>query len=426
MLIARSVFQLPFVAIAVLSLVACSDTASSTTTATQDTLTQGVADAGAGPSVEAGVAPAAVPFPAWKPEVPTLALQGGEVLTAPKFQLVRYASDPGTAPATTLLQKIGASDYWKQTTSEYGVGVAVALPEVVLDTAAPATIDDKEIQAWLLSELDTAPTAGLAMPDWDTAFVWVAPASTSVTVAGSTLCKDIGGYHSTVPRANGQLVPYIVLPQCTVFLDQKGPDALTYALSHELVETATDPRGGGFRLGNKDVATALFWGGYEAGDLCALPANASKLAELGVVVQRTWSNRAASAGHDPCVPAVNKIGYGAFVELPDQYKDSSGTFPSLKMAVGEERTVDVRLFADATGTFTVYALDMASLDGKKSELKLTFANGAKSVIGKNGDTLKLTVHALAPGSYGSASALVLECVPERGRTMNVWAGLVTR
>ena len=53
----------------------------------------------------------------------------------------------------------------------------------------------------------------------------------------------------------------------------------------------------------------IYWvralGGGETSDLCAQdPESFTEFDELPYVVQRSWSNKAASAGHDPCVPQL--------------------------------------------------------------------------------------------------------------------------
>lgn len=81
---------------------------------------------------------------------------------------------------------------------------------------------------------------------------------------------------------------------------------------------------------------------------------------------------------------------------------------------------------DGPGTFTVTALDLATVQWKKPKLQFEFADGKKRATGKNGDVLHLSVHAAGSGSYGGASVLVLYAQSTAGKSETLWAVLVTR
>ena len=112
--------------------------------------------------------------------------------------------------------------------------------------------------------------------------------------------------------------PYAVLPTCAGMAGMSEIDLLTGALSHEWIESSTDPypvtnNGDDSAYAQVD-ANHTVWlvlgGGLEAGDLCVGEYNAFfKPADLGVTVQRTWSNQLALAGHDPCAPDLPGVAY---------------------------------------------------------------------------------------------------------------------
>jgi len=406
-----SLAALPLLFCAVLA--GCSSDASSSTTQSSSA-TQSLD----GTYPDAGGPVPGGPYPAFSSTAPQLALHGGSVLRAPKFQLVRYASDTTTA-AATLIQKMGASSYWSETTSEYGVGPAIALPEVAISGVAPAKMDDTDVTAWLTAQLDDKNTAGLAAPDGETVYVWSPPSSMVITQGGSKLCKEVGGYHSTFKRGNGEAVPYIVVPHCSRFDDLVGVDALTFSLSHEMIEAATDP----FSDTGYHVAGPLYYAfaGGEAGDLCELTSNNSVRPEdIGLLVQRTWSNRAALAGHEPCVPAAGVVTFGAFAAQSDHIGDNPA------ITIPNEKTIQVQLWSDAPmDTFAITAADLAQTQGKKPELTVTFPDGSNSASGKNGDILELTVKPIGPGTYpGGASVLLLEATSANGKSQHLWASYI--
>ena len=55
---------------------------------------------------------------------PRIVSAGGPVLTAPRLVVVTFGDEPFAAELETFAKSIGTSDYWKDTTSEYGVGPA--------------------------------------------------------------------------------------------------------------------------------------------------------------------------------------------------------------------------------------------------------------------------------------------------------------
>ena len=90
-------------------------------------------------------------------------------------------------------------------------------------------------------------------------------------------------------------------------------------------------------------------GGGEVGDLCAQePGAFTQFPELAYTVQRTWSNAAAMASHDPCVPALaNEVYFNAVPELNDTIT-IGGMFTMLgvQIPVGQTKTIDLDLFSD--------------------------------------------------------------------------------
>ena len=85
------------------------------------------------------------------------------------------------------------------------------------------------------------------------------------------------------------------------------------------------------------------------------------------MVQRTWSNVSAAAGHDPCVPVLATPYVSAAPVLSDMMIAAHGgmlTTEGTTVALGSSQTIEVDLFTDApTDAFTVEAFDAAQLSG---------------------------------------------------------------
>ncbi len=364
-------------------------------------------------------APPARPYPAFRPSPPTLALGAGKVLASPRIQVISYADDPSAPVVDAFVSSLGTSDYWSAVTREYGIGAATKLETVSLTDTAPSAIDDAQIAADLASRVAAG---SVAQPDGETVYVYVFPAGTTVTTHGVTTCTSIGGYHAEATLGQGS-APYVVVPRCGSFNGYVGDDLLTYTLSHELVEAATNPfrtSAPGFVVDDAHAAwIAIF--GEEAGDLCE--EQTMRLAS-GALVQRIWSNAAASAGHQPCAPSAGKPYFNAAPVLPDTTTIAGSDVPAVKVRVGTTRTIDLQLFSDAPApAWKVEVFDGASAKfGKPAQLALSLDRKT----GANGDVLRLTIEALTRGKTGRADGVSTFVVRSSGSGQETyWAALVS-
>jgi len=245
----------------------------------------------------------------------------------------------------------------------------------VLPDTPPSTLTDAQIRELIAQGATAAAAAdagasadgGASWPvaDGQTVFALFAPSGVTVTLpgnGGSTWvgCVDFGAYHGPLPLFADLTTTYAVIGRCDGYLGASGIDAVTSAASHELVESATDPLITAYEqadfAGSGWATTA---GGGEVGDLCKLDADSdARPADMaGFAVQRTWSNAAAAAGRDPCVPAPAGAPY--FLGVPELAPTE--TYPgeyALGIAVrpGESTTVDVHLVgAGVAGLWSLQA-----------------------------------------------------------------------
>jgi hypothetical protein len=222
-------------------------------------------------------------------------------------------------------------------------------------------------------------------------------------------------------------VQFALAAHCATPAGQTDLDVYSATMSHELIETATDPVFTGYV--QTDEASAAFqigtWG--EVCDLCEF-APSTEFRPPGVpgLSQRCWSNAAAAAGHDPCVPAISTPYFNAAPVLSDavSLSWSGDTYQAkgVRIPVGGTKTIEVDLFSDApTPDWHVVALDYAStFDGQPPALQLSLDRAT----GNNGSRLKLTLTVLrSVASYGG-EIFVLESLDASGAMRSYWNGIV--
>jgi hypothetical protein len=315
-----------------------------------------------------------------------------------------------------------------------------ALPGTSLpDGGASADFDAGVIDA---SAPLSATASSSATAPTNAVYVLFMPSGTTVTEGGGASCTDFGGYHdSFYYPPNGSNVVYAMVPRCASFGEGlNGIDAVTGAASHELIEASTDPFVGGngnqVAYGQVDI-NHILWeqvlGGGEVGDMCAQfpgvfyhPTEASMSA---FTVQRTWSNQAAAAGNDPCVPPLtaaqgepyyfNSVPNFGEVQVNVEGQDFStigGTAP-----VNTPTTIELDLFSNASTmgeSWQVHAYDANSIT-TGSAAALVFS--PPTVTGLNGDKVTMTV--TNNGSGGSTHPFIL--MSELGNGNYWWIGVLT-
>ncbi|HEY2365626.1 MAG TPA: hypothetical protein VGH87_04530, partial [Polyangiaceae bacterium] len=293
---------------------------------------------------------------------------GGPVLAQPSVVPVFFANDAEQPAIETFLNALSRSSYWTQATSEYGVGALAIGASVVTSNAAPPAITSADVERWLVAQRFVSP---------DRVYAVFYPAETTiVNDDGEVSCARFGGYHGEARNANGESVVYVAMPRCATFGDLRGLDALTSALSHELVEAATDPLVRTKPAYAAVDAAHMVWNLMplgEIGDLCSYDSRSYDRLVGSFMVQRVWSNASAKAGHDPCVPAPDGPYLRAVPVLTDTvplvYGGREVTTRGVSVPIGESRTIDVRLEADGpTDDWTVTATDATTPDGEPAEL----------------------------------------------------------
>ena len=361
---------------------------------------------------------APAPFP---PTLPTVIDRGGGVVASPEVYPIVFAGyDPATvATVQDFVNTLGAAPYWAATTKEYGVGLLVGHPAIVVPTAPAANLTLVEVAQWMAERLDANdplfPEAGPG-----TVFAIFYPDGVTISDSfGGGACTSWLGYHDHAARKDGTQVPFVVIPSCfpgateEVLVDQT-----TILLSHELVEAVTDPESTSFQGVDPEHRA---WGvdfGSEVADLCDEVVEPATVKEpsFPYVVSRSWSNAAAKGLHDPCVPAVGSVYFAAAPIVQDTVGLGQGVF----IRSGETRTVEIDLLADGDpgGPWQVELIDAESFRGVTAP-RLAFK--LDRTTGTRGDKLHADITVLS-GNKGDTE--IFYVVSTLGNVENAWVGVV--
>ena len=361
---------------------------------------------------------------------PQVVSNGGPILAAPEIVPIFFAGDADMqGQVEAFLHALAASPYWTATVGEYGIGAPTVMPTIV-STETPPTTDDG-VRGLLVSlfeippilELARQPPDGWPRPNANTVYVVFLPSGVTLTAGGSVSCKDFGAYHDETADAR---IVYALVPRCPTM--HMPIDAITPAISHELIEAATDPHPesapGWIGVDDAD-AVWDFTPGPEVGDMCEYASSAYQRLVDDYVVQRTWSNASAAAGHDPCVPTLGTPYVAAAPALDLITFDFPGGGSTMTRGVsvpnGDAHAIDVQLFSDAsTLDWTIDAEDVASgVMHMPAELEVSL----DTPTGNNGDTIHLEIKRLKDGDGGGSEFVLRSRV--NGVTVSLWWGLVT-
>jgi hypothetical protein len=349
-----------------------------------------------------------------RPNLPQVVTLGGPGLTNPKVLPIVYSTDSAANDLLAFLQELASTSYWGETTSEYGVGPLTVLPAVTLTSAPPPTVTDAALEAALADNTTGAnPSWGAA--DSNTIYLFVLPAGSIEKDGEGACCTDYDGYHYEA-TAGGLNVPYAVSCACPMF-DGPGVTDLqerTIDMSHELVESATDPfpdtASAYTQEDDADIVWTLVTDG-EVADMCEFNDDANVIPPGSTyMVQRTWSNAAAQRFDNPCVPVVTTTPYlNSFPQLGTiSYSNSYGTVTTqgLDVQLGASRTIDLTLVsASPVGApWTVNAYDY-------DDVIVGAAPGTSlqqdATSGGDGSTLHLTITPQTQDSMIGGEAFII-------------------
>jgi hypothetical protein len=351
-----------------------------------------------------------------QPVLPQVIDVGGTFLASPKVQPILYASDSGATDILAFLQEVATTSYWPQTTSEYGVGPLTVLAPVMLSDPAPASVTDAMLESSLASNTSGAnPAWGAADPG--TIYLFVLPAGTIESDSEGACCTDYDGYHYQTDVGVGSrvvTVPYALSCACPGF---DGPNVTdlqerTVDMSHELVETATDPFPDSdpayTQEDDADIVWTLVTDG-EVADMCEFNDDANVIPPGSTyMVQRSWSNAAAARFENPCVPVLTTTPYlNSFPQLGNiSYGVGHLTTRGIRIPLGQSQSIDVAL---VSGAPVAQHWGVSAYDYDYAILGLTSDSALRppSFNGGNGDSFRLTITPTSADSYLNGEAFII-------------------
>jgi hypothetical protein len=400
-------------------------------------------------------------YPAFKPDFGQIIKNNGYVMHAPVVVPVTWNSDPSQASFDAFADGLGASTYWQTITKDYDIGPATsgAANHAHMTTAAPATVTESMDVNSDLVKLVTA-NAGTTWPapTTDTIYAIFLPPGTSLLLPvggpGSQLvdaCRQgIGGYHFSTALSTQANVAYAVVPSCSAGSQMVTMEESTLSMSHEIIETATDPFSDGA------LANAGWYGfdtehlGFdvfnevqvEVGDTCEFYREAFYLGDstFPFALQRIWSNSSAAAGHHPCVPVPSGSYFNVTPldltevkvnRVPQLGVPSASMTKGVRVMAGQSGTFSVGFYSDGptSGPWTITAVGGNPLAARGGQDILAMYNPSSltatidKTSGQNGEIAHITVSVTTTGSLFKGEILTITSTLNRvSHYMPVWIG----
>ena len=182
---------------------------------------------------------------------------------------------------------------------------------------------------------------------------------------------------------------------------QNDLEALTANASHELIEVCTDPGNGAYAASDPGHAALALLLGTEVGDMCEAEPNVYVIPNgFPWRIQRSWSNREAWAGHDPCVPVDTTDYFYAAPIVTDMatiaVDGTDESVAAVTIPVGTSKTIDVRLVSNVSGGGPLQVTAWDEKTGGAAHLAFAWDGTDGGVtMGTPGDTLHLTIRKTA-------------------------------
>jgi hypothetical protein len=382
-------------------------------------------DTGGGP--EGGTRESGMPeagYEAPHPTAPQISNQGGAVIQDATILPIIFPMHPYATDVAGLASALKQAGYW-DLIGEYGVNSVTVGGPVNLTEQAPTTIDDSQIQTWLAGKL-IGDAATFGPPSNTTVYTIFYPASTTV----GTGCQP---YHWTFqdPDDLTLYISYVVVPLCNGG-GTNVEDDMIENVTRMWVSALTNPRplDQVYLFFDLNHVVWEYVTGNEVGTACSGLEGASSVytpPNVGHPVSKVWSNAAATAGHDPCVPQATGTAYfNSAPVLPDTFDwpwggaQTTGMTQGVHIPSGQSKTIDIDLFSDAptSGPWTVSASEVDFGFGTGA-LKLSF----DKTSGKNGDVVHLTI-AASPDADAGQTNEVFQVTSTLGATTTTWVGPV--
>jgi hypothetical protein len=377
-------------------------------------------------------------YPAFPPSGGQLQ-NSGETMSAPVIVAITWSSDPSAASFDSFADTLGGTSYWTQTAGSWGIGPVTSgmVNHVSVTTAPPATMTETDTSSDfqnMISMYAGVAGSGWPAPTSNTIYAFFLAPGTSAQLSGgpgsapSDACaQGIGGWHSGM-SVGSVTTTYAVVPSCSFPGGNTAAQQTTMSMSHEINEAASDPQGNGVYGFEDDSFAFDYFQDFQSedGDACEFFVSGpdssfyedveTTPAAFDYWVQRIWSNKSFTAGHNPCVP-VPSGAYFNVTPLDMQTvsivnpqgpggSSSSSNFTSkgYKALAGASVTFPIGFYSDAptSGPWNISAYAGNPLTGSQDQLaqynksSVTVSLDKKS--GQNGEKAYVTVNVKTTGS----------------------------
>jgi hypothetical protein len=334
--------------------------------------------------------PDAVFIPAAHPAFPQLPQGTNGVLTTPTIVTIVASNDTLAMDLFTFSDQLIAGTWWPAVATEYGIG-RPAHSVHLTGPAITANISGSQMERYIRQAI----TGHANMqPNGSMIYMLYLPDGINAVEDNTGMpnngCQFYGGYHQQLGNDSDN---WAYGQRCDMHGSARDQlDTLTVTGSHEIIESATDPVDGFYLPITSTSAPWLdsvwsqYYGGVvEAGDLCG-----STGIRIGTYeYQRSWSNRAAAEGGDPCVPTINEPYFAA-------------SAPQDWYAMAPGQTINVTITGWATAPMPDYAI-VANIDTGYDGFNVTLTSSTSTLsmsgniipLTNNGRTSRLTVTAPA-------------------------------
>jgi hypothetical protein len=337
---------------------------------------------------------------------------------------VYFSGDPLQAALDAKLRAWPSSAVF-QALGEYGITSASIGSSIVVSETPAAMLTAQEVQTWVEGKLDgTHPEFGPvdATTLASKVFVIYYPAATTISY-GASLCQ--GEVNAGLTLSSGAVANWVAVAECgtpppglsesdsiagsaefgvACQIVSPDPQLQVYPSNWQSFDTAHAASGLLLTFAPQVVAGCILARATPAGTgFNAVPVSLDAGVPRDAERFAVWSNKAAAAYHDPCLP---NVGGPYFVSVPvarDPVQVTLQMFATpmvvtstgVLVPVGSTKTVDMQLLSDGptSGPWTVSA-DV--LDGSG----FTFA--FDRTTGQNGDVLHLSITAPSTAQQGTA------------------------
>jgi len=388
-------------------------------------------------------------YPAFLPDEGQIVNNGGLVMTTPIIVPITWNTDMAQSTFDAFVDTLGASNFWHQAVSEYGVQAATSGTDnhVHMTTPPPMTLTDSDLQNMVSTNAGVPTDAGVMWPAAtdQTIYAFFLPPGTSLDIGGQGGSQDacsagVGGYHEQVALVGGAVTSYAVVPSCTFRPGTTATQQSTMSMSHELAEAATDPHPNDKPNGYEGFDPEHFAFDYfqqfqsEIGDACEFFQDSFYLdqeASFSYWVQRQWSNKSAAGGHDPCVPATSDPYFNVtpldLVDVKIDEQQLGGSAASLTRGIhvpaGQSATFQIGFFSDGptSGPWTIKAVPGSGI--RPSRSTPTISATIDKTSGQNGEKAYVTVTVKSQGAlFAGEIVTVTSTLGGVSHYMPIWIG----